>query len=108
MSIYDITYWLGNREIRLYHKFVGFNGANMTMDNVDYRTSLSLDKTRIDVWVSACIGYSDIGLFTRSYALENFEEACTEYIEEVVSEEDEDDRIVAINVHFNLTASKIY
>ncbi len=103
MNLRDLNYYLSVKEGALHNKFVGWNGNDLEMRNVSFRTSMS--GSTLSVSVSAGIRYSDSGFYTRSYAESHFQESCREYVEEILDEMDADG-YSRISYHFSLSFSR--
>ena len=87
----------------LHNRFSGWDGGNLRLNSADFSTSIS--GSTLTVSVRADISYSDSGFYTRSYAQSHFEEACRDYVSDILDDFDDDDYSY-VSYRFNLSLSR--
>ena len=103
MNCRNLCYKLSTGISDLHNRFSGWDGGNLRLNSADFSASVS--GSTLTVQVRADISYSDSGFYTRSYAQSHFEEACQEYVWDILDDLDEDGYSY-VSYRFNLTLSR--
>jgi hypothetical protein len=103
MDFSTLNYKLRCNITDLHNRFSGWDGGNLRLNSADFSTSIS--GSTLTVQVRADISYSDSGFYTRSYAQTHFEEACEEYVQDILDDLDDDDYSY-VSYRFSLSLSR--